>query len=89
MKEILEAIARERARQDAKWGFPQRRTHAEWGIILGEEFGEALREANEIHFEREVDPDNLRAELIQTAAVCISWLEHLDHGFVRFPSNAG
>jgi hypothetical protein len=76
MNQILEAIARERARQDVKWGFPQIRSHAEWCAILAEEFGEASMEANEAHF-RARPTEKLEAELIQTAAVCVSWLEHI------------
>lgn len=39
--------------------------------ILAEEFGEVARAINE------GDPENLKEELIQTAAVCLSWLEAL------------
>lgn len=74
---IFDELRAERAKQDRKWGFPQLRSHAEWGIILAEEFGEASKEANELHFGREELAGKLEDELVQTAAVCVSWLEHL------------
>lgn len=40
-----------------------------WADILKEEFYEALAES---------DPDKLRAELIQVAAVAVSWVEAID-----------
>lgn len=42
---------------------------ATWATVLEEEFYEALLET---------DPAKLRAELIQTAAVCVKWIEALD-----------
>ena len=41
----------------------------DWTGILLEEVYEALAES---------DPVKLRTELIQTAAVCVAWVEHLD-----------
>lgn len=76
-KEIVKQINFERVRQDKKWGFPQRNSLPEWGIILGEEFGEVAKEMNEIRF-RNHDDANLKAELIQLAAVCYAILEHED-----------
>jgi hypothetical protein len=40
-----------------------------WADILREEFREALAEA---------DPDRLRAELLQVAAVAVAWAEAID-----------
>lgn len=40
MKEILQAIAAERQKQDEKWG-KQNHSPIEWLAILGEEVGEA------------------------------------------------
>lgn len=71
----------ERVRQDKKWGFPQTRTIAEWIMILAEEFGEASQEANEVHF-RDKETGELEDELIQTAAVIVSMLEHMRSGNV-------
>lgn len=79
--EILEKVAAERARQDSKWGYPQKNTLPEWGIILGEEVGEAMKELNELHFRQpalpSLAPGCLITELIQTAAVAVSIVEHL------------
>ena len=40
-----------------------------WRHVLAEEFFEALAE---------VDPEKLRVELVQVAAVCVAWIEDLD-----------
>lgn len=40
-----------------------------WEEILTEEYAEALCET---------DPDKLRAELVQVAAVCAAWIEDID-----------
>lgn len=44
---------------------------ASWAAILAEEFGEALRADS---FE------NLRAELLQVAAMAVAWIDRLDRG---------
>jgi hypothetical protein len=86
-------IEAERARQLTKWGDQRHpdgtnlendgwRDHAQsqcqraaaegritWAHILQEEFVEALAE---------VEPDKLRAELIQVAAVCAAWIGDID-----------
>lgn len=99
--EVLYEIARERSRQDAKWG---EQNHPDgtgpavrwitadtadyvadtarvecqrmasvgrvtWRHILVEEIAEALAED---------DPDKLREELIQVAAVAVNWVESID-----------
>jgi NTP pyrophosphatase (non-canonical NTP hydrolase) len=78
----LQAIRDERTRQDRKWGFPQHRSTAEWMTILAEEVGEVAMEANEVHF-RARDRSELVTELVQVAAVCVSWLEHMSEGEVE------
>lgn len=79
----------ERRRQIAKFGDQSHRSPAEWAVILGEEYGEAMREACDLHFlgQRGYTPqieadvrDRLRIELVQTAAVCVAWIEALDGG---------
>lgn len=40
-----------------------------WAAVLTEEVGEALREP---------DPEKLRAELVQIAAVAVAWIESMD-----------
>jgi len=67
----------ERARQDDRWGgVPgrDRRDDHTYAAVLGEEFGEVCK----AWLERDVA--GLRAELIQTAAVAIAWIEELDNG---------
>lgn len=73
---VLAAIARERRCQDFKWG-PQNHTQMVWLGILAEEFGEAAKEINELHF-RAGNLEKVRAELIQTAAVAVAMVESLD-----------
>lgn len=75
---ILEQIAAERSMQDKKWGFPQHNSLSEWGNILGEEYGEYLKALNEHIFGRTANPDDMVNELIQTAAVAVAILEHLE-----------
>jgi NTP pyrophosphatase (non-canonical NTP hydrolase) len=70
-------LADERDRQDRKWGgVPgiERRDDHTYAAVLGEEFGEVCKS----WLERDVE--NLRAELVQTAAVCIAWIAELDNG---------
>lgn len=67
------AIHAERERQDMKWG-SQRHLHDDvWNRILGEEVGEVAKALNE-----QEPIENLRAELVQVAAVCVAWIEALD-----------
>jgi NTP pyrophosphatase (non-canonical NTP hydrolase) len=73
---ILEEVFRERDRQDAKWGGVPGRDRDDdhtYAAVLGEEFGEVCR----AWLER--DTEQLRAELIQAAAVAVAWVEHLDN----------
>lgn len=78
------AILDERARQNDIWG-RQRHAWPEWMSILSEEVGEAAREANQTHWgngasrgQRDEMLANLRRELVQTAAVCVQIIEHID-----------
>jgi hypothetical protein len=78
---VFTAIVEERVRQLAMWGQPH-----PWGqgdcsssdvaepvkvAVLLEEVGEVARAV------LEGDPQNLRAELVQVAAVAVAWLEGL------------
>lgn len=76
--EILQEVLKERERQTAAWGL-QDIPVAEWMLILGEELGEVVKEANEIHF-RQAATRSYREELIQVAAVAVSAIEALDRG---------
>lgn len=97
---VLGDVARERDAQDAMWGvqeFPDgtgreyaadadeakaacRTAWSEgrltWRHILTEEFFEALAES---------DPERLRVELVQTAAVAVKWVQALDRRHGRVP----
>ncbi|MEW2357061.1 nucleoside triphosphate pyrophosphohydrolase [Spirillospora sp. NPDC029432] len=90
---VLDDVAAERRAQDRLWGVqefpdgtgPEHTAQAEaakgdcaaaaergeltWRHILAEEFFEALAES---------DPSLLRAELVQTAAVAVKWIQALD-----------
>jgi NTP pyrophosphatase (non-canonical NTP hydrolase) len=71
--EVIELVKEERELQDNKWG---RGNGILWSsssaaklTVLAEEFGEVARAI------LEVDPENLRDELIDVAATCFAWLE--------------
>lgn len=74
---ILRLVVAERARQDAKWGWPNAGLagcdpHKKLSILV-EEVGEVA----EALLDRQSD-DELRDELVQVAAVAVAWLE-ADH----------
>ena len=76
-----ECVAIERIKQDVKWG-EQNHEDPVWGLILGEEFGEAMEAALEARVRKEQGNANaqewadlLEYELIQVAAVAVSWVE--------------
>jgi hypothetical protein len=78
----LEPVIEERKRQDAKWGV-QNRDPMEWIAILMEEVGEFSQEALRRHFSGRHN-QNLRAELIQVAAVAVAMIEDCDrNGWCR------
>lgn len=60
-------VAADRARTLCQQAFDEGR--GTYRYILEEEFWEAMAET---------DPDKLRAELLQVAAVCVKWCEVLD-----------
>lgn len=68
---ITDIIA-ERSAQEAQWGV-QRHPHWKWYYILMEEVGEVAKALNE-----EVPTSSIRAELVQVAAVAVTWIQHLD-----------
>ena len=80
-RDVLLEVAVERTRQDNLWG-EQNHDDPRWGAILGEEFGEVCQEVNGVTFgnAREHLPA-LRNELIQVAAVAVSWAEAIDRRF--------
>ena len=81
---VFEHVAKERLRQDALWG-EQHHEDGYWYAILGEEFGEIGKALcnNYYRFNNPTDNDlvkekDLEEEIIQTAAVCIAWLEAVE-----------
>lgn len=78
-EQVLELVREERRRQDEKWGYPQKRTPFEWISILTEEVGELAQATNDAFTGGKWtgDPDRVRAEAVQVAAVAVSILEHL------------
>ncbi len=74
MKDPLQDIMEERARQDAQWG-EQNHTPEWWLVILGEEYGEACEGA--LHAHTGFDPgwSRYRKEMVHVAAVALAALE--------------
>lgn len=76
---VFNEIDYERIQQEAKWG-DQHHDAFTWFAILGEETGEAAKEALTEKFgEAGGGHGNLRGELVQAAAVITAWIEDLDH----------
>ncbi len=77
---VLDAVAVERARQDAKWG-EQGHPPAVWLAILGEEYGEAAKPvADHGTGAKPMDWVQYREELVHVAAVAVAAVEALDFG---------
>lgn len=74
-------IAKERKRQNQKWG----RSPGSWNVstshkinVLVEEVGEVAKALQEFdEYDPESDPRSVYDELIQVAAVCVQWLESM------------
>lgn len=79
---VLNDVAEERKAQDKKWGVQNHNLIA-WLAILAEEFGEAARGINEFHFRGDAYLEDIRLELIQTAAVAVAIVEYIDRTSVR------
>jgi hypothetical protein len=82
--DALNAVVDERIRQELRWGI-QRHSWPEWTCILTEEIGEAAQKANQLHwadggtaFQMEPLREEFREELVQSAAVIVAMIEHLD-----------
>lgn len=75
---VLLDVARERSRQDKKWG-EQNHDMADYYTILGEEFGEVGKAICESKLQKIVAPQEIRKELIQLAAVAVAMAEAFDH----------
>lgn len=80
---IYEEIQKERQNQDERWG-EQNHSHLKWNAILSEETGECSEIVNELYpaigecFDFNRFQEDLRQELIKTAAVCVAWLESIE-----------
>lgn len=90
--EILNLVSTERYIQNQKFG-EQNHNTVEWVAIIGEEFGEASKEAVDFHFKnpikiqgeyhdaseslQELRLSNFKEELIQLAAVTIQAIESI------------
>jgi NTP pyrophosphatase (non-canonical NTP hydrolase) len=73
-------VARERQRQDAKWG-EQAHPPEWWLAILVEEVGEAAQEVLGIAYgDAAKAHGDLRTELLHVAAVAVGAVEALDYG---------
>lgn len=82
---VLQEVLAERIRQDGLWG--EQNWHDFEGIsILTEEVGEAAQAANEANSRSGKTPGDysqLRAELIQVAAVAVNHIEIIDRRIAK------
>lgn len=76
---IFRAVLDEMRRQVKKWGPQDSHTLDRWNAILTEEVGEVSRAIND------GNENNLDTELIQVAAVALSFLEKLRTAKIRKP----
>jgi len=74
---VLEDVAKERERQEAKWGDQSSNSDLVWSAVLGEEYGESAQAVLHDTFGGKA-AGTLREELIQVAAVAVAWIEALD-----------
>lgn len=81
MVQALGDVTIERYRQQAKWG-EQNLDPFAYGAVLTEEVGEAMKAALHARFGGP-EKVNLRAELVQVAAVAVAWIEAIDTGGSR------
>lgn len=81
--EVFEMVAKERDRQDAKWGFPQHNSQFEWVSIVTEELGELAKETNDAYIGKnpKKNVSGIMREAIHVAAVAIAIVEHLPDGW--------
>ena len=80
---VFRCIQHEIVKQRAIWGI-QKHDNLKWNAILVEEVGEVSNAINELtpadgkfKYEKDSILANLEYELIQVAAVCCTWIEHL------------
>ncbi len=79
---VYDEVRAERARQDATWG-DQVHSPFVYATVLAEECGEVARAVHDIRFAGGTRED-LRAELIQVAAVAVQIVERMDGGLIEW-----
>lgn len=83
MNQAIQAIIKERHRQDKKWG-QQNHEPIVWSAILGEEVGELCQAIIETIFDNgpalkeKGGHQNMRTEAVHVAAVSLAFIEYLD-----------
>lgn len=85
--DILHEIRHERGNQDNKWGGNRFHPLGIWFLILGEEFGEACKDALDFEFATSLSKEHsllkCREELIQVAAVAAAIVESIDNHYLK------
>ena len=76
MDKVLDLIREERAKQDAVWGESHDPGNSVMLAVLTEEVGEVAKALID-RWPMPCDVAELRAELVQVAAVAVRWLEVL------------
>lgn len=79
--DVLSQVAAERARQDANWG-EQNHDGPLYLTVLEEEVGEVAKAILDHRYKGKAAED-IRAELVQVAAVAVAMIESFDRGNVR------
>lgn len=77
IQRVLCEVEDERYHQERKWG-QQNHSVEDYYTILAEEFGEVGRAICEFRLQKKGSIADIRAELIQTAAVAAAMVESLD-----------
>ncbi len=84
-RDILKHVELERERQDKKWG-QQNHNIFKWLTILGEEYGEACKDAfdaSQLSADEQFYTPRIRKELIEVAAVAVAIVESIDRNGVK------
>ncbi len=84
-RNVINAVEDERKRQDDKWG-QQNHNIFKWLTILGEEYGEACKDAfdaNQPSADEQFYTPRIRKELIEVAAVAVAIVESIDRNGLK------
>ncbi len=79
---VYDEVKAERRKQDAQWGHLVCSPFV-YATVLAEECGEVARAVHDIRFAKGSRAD-LRAELIQVAAVAVQIVERIDGGLIEW-----